>query len=99
MSEIYPEQQPGHVPQALTVAGMDLGAALPEGMLPVSALVVVRCLAPEGDADMLWWSATPGLPSWEVDGMCSFVKHGIKADWDEGMCDHEPPEDGDDEEE
>jgi hypothetical protein len=94
LSEIFPESPdgdeppeepgPGTVPQRITVAGMELEADFPPGVIPVSALVVVRCLDTDedGDPNVLWWSVTPGLPSWEAEGMARYVQHGVRDDWD-----------------
>lgn len=93
MSEIFPEKG-GDIP--VSVLGMDLSAGLPRGAIPVSAVVVVRCLMPENEEhghDMLWWAATGGLASWEISGMCNFVQHGIKSDWTDAMFGNDGEED------
>jgi hypothetical protein len=69
---------------------MDLAGRMPADLIPVSALAVVHCLDPETGAPVLWWSTTPGLPTWELDGMCGFVRHNVRADWDEFTSDNSP---------
>lgn len=95
-----PEQvpEPG-TPEVLKVAGLDLQAAIPPGKIPLAGLVVLHLFDPDTkdyEPNQLWMSTTKELPSWEVAGMCDFVKTIQRQEWIAGATGH-PVEDGEEE--
>ncbi len=83
MSEIFPEDGEQAKPNVQNIVGLDLASRLPPGLIPASAVLIVHCLSADEDGgDVLWWSGTASLPSWEILGMCDFVQHSVRADWD-----------------
>ena len=77
--------------------GMALDDVLPEGAIPLEAVVVVKYLDKKGSVDV-WHTATPELNIWEAVGMVRAASlqldRGLRGEVEEGEDEEEEGEGG-----
>jgi hypothetical protein len=77
------------------VLGMDLADPVPEGCVPLEAIVLVKMIDEEGKPD-IFMTATPGLTTWEGLGLVTAAQFRMNAGMN-GLLDDDDYQDDDEE--